>query len=335
MKRPTHLTVENVAEVLLKKGRITQDQYKDILIKGGAQRAKLQKYQESNSGRRYQQAANLITPAEIISSFNLLIPDGSGRLLSEDDITRAVAEEAGMAYQKIDPLKLHLDVVTSHISKPYALRHLVVPIEEDREKVTLAVVDPYNLEHIESLQIAKNIKLQLVLSSKTDILKIIREFYGFRASVQAAESERISSTELGNLEQYIRMRGQDEIEANDQHITSAVEYLMHYAFDQRASDIHIEPKRDKSYVRLRIDGMMHYIYTIPRALHAPIPSRIKIMSRMNIAEKRRPQDGRIKTSFGGKEMELRVSTIPVAFGEKVVIRIFDPEVLLQDLDQLG
>jgi general secretion pathway protein E len=335
MKKPTHLTVEYVLEVLLKKGKITQDQFKDVQIKGNAQRAKLQKYQETNASRRQYQAANIITPAEIISSFNLLIPDGSGRLLSEDDITRAVAEESGMEYKKIDPLKLKLDVVTSHISKPYAMRHLVVPIEENNTLVTLAVVDPYNLDHIESLRIAKNIKVSLVLASKTDVLKIIREFYGFRASVQAAESERITSTELGNLEQYIKLRGQDEIEANDQHITSAVEYLMHYAFDQRASDIHIEPKREKSYVRLRIDGVMHYIYTIPRALHAPILSRIKIMSRMNIAEKRRPQDGRIKPSYGGKEMELRVSTIPVAFGEKVVIRIFDPEVLMQDLDQLG
>jgi general secretion pathway protein E len=188
---------------------------------------------------------------------------------------------------------------------------------------------------VESLQNARNIKINTVLSSKTDILKIVREFYGFRASVRAAEEERITSDELQNLEQLVKLKGQEEIEANDQHVTNAVEYLLHYAFEQRASDIHIEPKRDKSYVRLRIDGVLHYIYTIPRKLHSPMVSRIKIMSRMNIADKRRPQDGRIKTNFAGKEIELRVSTVPVTFGEKVVVRIFDPEILMQDLDQLG
>ena len=114
-----------------------------------------------------------------------------------------------------------------------------------------------------------------------------------------------------------------------------MEYLLHYAFDQRASDIHIEPKKEKAFVRLRIDGILHYIHTIPKVIHAPIISRIKMLSRMDIAEKRRPQDGRIKTNYNGKDIEIRVSTLPVAFGEKVVIRIFDPEVLLQDIDHLG
>jgi general secretion pathway protein E len=141
--------------------------------------------------------------------------------------------------------------------------------------------------------------------------------------------------ELGSLEQYVRLKGQGEIEATDQHIVNAVEYLLHYAFDQRASDIHIEPKKEKSFIRLRIDGMLHYIHTIPKSIHAPIVSRIKMLSRMDIAEKRRPQDGRIKTNYRGKDIEIRVSTLPVAFGEKVVIRIFDPEILLQDIDQLG
>ncbi|MEK7197755.1 MAG: GspE/PulE family protein [Nitrospirota bacterium] len=143
------------------------------------------------------------------------------------------------------------------------------------------------------------------------------------------------STELSNLEQYFKLRGHGEIEATDQHIVNAVEFLLHYAFDQRASDIHVEPKREKTFVRLRIDGVLHYIHTIPKSIHPPLVSRIKMLSRMDIAEKRRPQDGRIKTNYKGKEIELRVSSIPVAFGEKIVIRIFDPEVLLQDLDQLG
>ncbi|MDO9026581.1 MAG: GspE/PulE family protein, partial [bacterium] len=335
MTASPHLTLEQVAQMLLKCGRITPDQHRDVLVKAPAQRAKLQKYQESAYSRRLHQAANIITPAEVISSLNIQIQGQPGRYLTEDMITQDMAQELKLPYRKIDPLKLQLDVVTSHVARPYAIRHLIVPLEEEAGTVTMAVADPSNLEILESLETARNIRIKIVLSSKTDILKIVREFYGFRASVRAAENDRITSDELNNLEQFVKLKGQEEIEANDQHVTSAVEYLLHYAFEQRASDIHIEPKRDKSYIRLRIDGVLHYIYTIPRKLHAPIISRIKIMSRMNIADKRRPQDGRIKTSYAGKDIELRVSTVPVTFGEKVVIRIFDPEILMQDLDQLG
>jgi len=114
-----------------------------------------------------------------------------------------------------------------------------------------------------------------------------------------------------------------------------VNYLFTYAFEQRASDIHIEPKRNTSKVRMRIDGMLHNVYDLPKAVHSAIVSRIKTLSRMDMAEKRRPQDGRIKMDKGGVEVEIRVSTIPVAFGEKVVLRIMDPDILFQDLENLG
>jgi general secretion pathway protein E len=143
------------------------------------------------------------------------------------------------------------------------------------------------------------------------------------------------SSELSNLEQLFKMRSRDEIESSDQHIISAVEFVLKYAFDQRASDIHIEPKRDKSLIRFRIDGILHNIHTVPGNLHPAMVSRLKLLSRLDVAEKRRPQDGRIKTGHMGKDIELRVSTLPVAFGEKVVIRIFDPEILMQKLDQIG
>ncbi|MEJ2202343.1 MAG: GspE/PulE family protein, partial [Desulfuromonadaceae bacterium] len=177
--------------------------------------------------------------------------------------------------------------------------------------------------------------IRRVLASRSDILKVLGEFFGFRASVLAAANEMGHGNELSNLEQYFQMRGQAEIEGSDKHIISAVEALLRYAFEQRASDIHIEPKREKSLVRLRVDGVLHNIHTVPSKLHPPIVSRIKLLSRLDLAEKRRPQDGRIKTRHKDKEIELRVSTLPVAFGEKVVIRIFDPEVLMQDLDRLG
>ena len=329
------LTIEFVAALLRKRGLITEADERELAIKGDAGKARLRKSHESfYSSRRLQTVSETISPAEVIASFELLVP-GTEKYLTEDMITEAIASEAGLPYRKIDPLKLNLETVTSQIPRPFAQRHLVVPIEEKGGIITLAVADPFNLEGVENLKATRKMKFELVLSSKSDILKLVREFYGFRYSVNAAQKESGGVSDLGNLEQYVRLKGSMELEATDQHIVNAVEYLLHYAYDQKASDIHIEPKRERSLVRLRIDGVLHYIHSVPRAVHPSIVSRIKMLSRMDIAEKRKPQDGRIKTSFRDREMELRVSTLPTAFGEKIVIRIFDPEVLFQDLSGLG
>ena len=334
MTQKKGLTIKNVAQIILRKGLISEDQFKEIMVKGEAQSARLQSYQQAGYSRRFHKAPELVSPAEVISSFNLLIP-GSSRVLTEDAITEAIASAISMDYLKLDPLKLNLDIVTGSVPRPFALKHMIVPVAEKDGVLTLAMADPYDTESIESLCSARKIKIKRVLSSKSDILKILYEFFGFRASVLAAQSEIKTSLDIGNLEQYVRLKGQQEIESTDQNIVRAVEFLLLYAFDQRASDIHIEPKRDLSLVRFRVDGVLHNIHTVPKQLHPAIVSRIKMLSRMDLAEKRRPQDGRIKTDKMGKEIELRVSTLPTAFGEKVVIRIFDPEVLMQDLDLIG
>ncbi len=328
------LSIKNVAQIILKKNLISEDQYREILVKGDAQGARLQSSQQAGYSRRFHQTPELVSPAEVISSFNLLIP-GIGRVLTEDAITEAIASAIGMEYLKLDPLKLDLEIVTGSIPRPFALKHTIVPVADTGGVLTVAVADPHDNEGIESLCIAKKIKIKRALSSRSDILKILREFFGFRASVLAAQTEIATSFDIGNLEQYVRLKGHQEIESTDKNIITAVEFLLRYAFDQRASDIHIEPKRELSLIRFRIDGVLHNIHTVPKQLHPAIVSRIKMLSRMDLAEKRRPQDGRIKTDNKGKEIELRVSTLPTAFGEKVVIRIFDPEVLMQDLDRIG
>lgn len=327
------LTIDYIADLLVTRGLMTKDQREDVRIKGEAQRARMYKAQESfYASRRLHTLHEPVSPAEVIASFDF---EKDGKVITEDAITEAIAEEVKIPYKKIDPLKLNMDVVTSNIPRPFAQRHLMVPIEEEKGVVTLAVADPFNLEAVESLKRMTKMKVKLVLSSKSDILKIVREFYGFRSSVIAAEKEISGSVDLGNLEQYVKLKGTTEIEATDQHIVNAVEYMLHYAYDQRASDIHLEPKRDKTLVRFRIDGVLHNIHVIPRVVHPSVVSRIKMLSRMDIAEKRRPQDGRIKTSYHGKEVELRISTLPTAFGEKVVMRIFDPDILCQELKDLG
>jgi general secretion pathway protein E len=275
-----------------------------------------------------------VSAIEVAASLGLAPPEASGQTLTEDMITEIVAKYAGLPFKKIDPLKLNPEIITQILSRAFARRWVAVPIEREDDKLTVAVADPFNLEVVENIE-RMGYKVSRVLSPKTDILKIITEFYGFRSSVTAAAKEMAAEVDLGNLEQFVKMKSVSEIEATDKHIVNAVEFLFRYAFDQRASDIHIEPKREVTEVRLRIDGMLHTIHKVPKAVHPAMISRIKMLSRMDIAEKRRPQDGRIKTDYKGREVELRVSTMPVAFGEKVVIRIFDPDILLQDLEELG
>ena len=335
MQKKKTVTVKNLGQILLQRGLIDAGQLQELSAKSEAQAQRLTGAQQAGYSRRLTQIPEKVSAAEVIASLNLEIPDSGGRVLSEDAITEVLAAAVGLPYLKINPLKLDLELVTAHISRPFALKHLIVPVDFSAGVVTLAVADPFNDEVIEELKSVKRMEFRRVLASRNDILKILREFFGFRASVLAAESEVGTAVDLGNLEQFVRLKMGHEIEGNDRNIVTAVEFLLQYAFDQRASDIHIEPKRDKSLVRLRVDGVLHNVHAVPKQLHPPMVSRIKMLSRMDLAEKRRPQDGRIKTTHQGKEIELRVSTLPVAFGEKVVIRIFDPDVLMQELDQIG
>lgn len=335
MPEPKKLTIENLAHLMEQRGFLSRDQLCDVLAKGKAQESRLFSHLNSGGVRRTRTCAEHISPVEVLASFNFEINGSPSHLLNEDAITESLAAATGLPYFKIDPLKLDLHVVTDHIPRQFALKNLIVAVEERNSVITVAVADPFNEAIVNELAAARRLEIRRVLSSKSDILKILREFYGFRASVVAAEAEASSTVDLGNLEQFFKLKGEQEIEGTDTHVVSAVDFLLNYAFDQHASDIHIEPKRETSLIRFRIDGVMHNIHVIPKPLHAPIVSRIKMLSRMDLAEKRRPQDGRIKTNFKNKDIELRVSTVPVAFGEKVVIRIFDPDILLQDLDSMG
>ncbi|HEY5672831.1 MAG TPA: GspE/PulE family protein [Malonomonas sp.] len=334
MTSKPELTLTTVSRLLHRRKLINEEQLQLVLEQGAEQQTRLQKQLNSGRSRKSGKATEQLSPAEVISSFNLEIP-GSKKLLSEDIITEALAKATGLPYLKIDPLKLNLDIITQHISRAFALNNLIVPVEVKNGIVTFAVSNPTNTQALEELERTRRIKTARVLTSHSDIKRILGEFFGFRASVIAAEAEMKQTTDFSNLEQYFQMRGPQQDEANDKHIISAVDSLLQYAFDQRASDIHIEPKRDKSLIRMRVDGVLHNIHNIPKNLHPSIVSRIKLLARLDLAEKRRPQDGRIKTEHKGKEIELRVSTLPVAFGEKVVIRVFDPDILMQDLDKIG
>ena len=331
------MTIEHISDMLLEQYLISPDQRSAIIAQQHEWKAKLKRILalKRNGLVSLDSSTHEITPVDIISSMKLKTP-GSGGELTEEVIMHAIAHKLGLPFKKINPLELDLDVVTKMIAKPFAIKHLVVPIALEDGELKVAMYNPLNHEALDDVKRVSRFTISPVVSTKTDILKIITEFYGFKSSIIAAEKELVSPlVDLGNLEQYVKLQSGREIESTDQHVKKSVDYLLNYAFEQRASDIHIEPKRDAGSCRIRIDGILHTIYSLPKGVYPAIISRIKSLARLNIAEKRRPQDGRMKVAYGEKEAELRVSTIPVAFGEKAVLRVLNPDVLFQNLEELG
>lgn len=333
------LSAQRVCSILLKRGLISKEQKEEIFKKKDALRQKLEKLQmiRDASGGSSSRIMNPITIIDIISFLKLDRKDDPTRELDEETIFQALAEEWRIDYKKIDPLKLDLNLVTTTIPRSFAMKHLVLPVAVQDGWLTVATPNPHNLEVMEDISRVSQLRVKPVVSSKSDIIRLIDEFYGFRRSIAAAEEQFSRPTlDLGNLEQYVKLREARDLPSDDRHIVNAVDHLFNYAFDQRASDIHIEPKRNTSLVRLRIDGVLHSIYQLPRSVHGALISRVKALSRLDMAEKRRPQDGRMKIDRGqGVEAEIRVSTIPTAFGEKSVLRILDPDILFQDIGELG
>ncbi len=334
LQRASDFTVEFVAEVLAKQGLITDDARRTAFAREGPQRARLLREQASRTGGRGLKRAEL-SPVELIASFKFPDARRESELVDEDKATQAVAQALGIGYRKIDPLKLDAQLITRTLSRPFARKHAVLPLEKKNDALVVATANPFDRELFESLRGLTGQAVQPVLSAPADIHRAIAEVYGFREQIREAQTQLTrGAPDVGNLEQFVNLSGLEALEASSEPVIAAVEYLLHYAFEQRASDIHVEPRREECIIRMRIDGVLHPVYRVPKAVHGAIANRFKIMSRLDIAQ-RRPQDGRIRTARGETEMELRVSTIPTAFGDKIVIRILDPNVLVRDLSELG
>jgi general secretion pathway protein E len=321
-----NLTPELVADILVRQGYLAAEQSETI-----KQEAKALPHRLRNSSAFEQKALAY----DLILQLRLPNRRDSGGALTELDVAQAVAADAKLDHIRIDSLNLNADLIESKMSRPFAKRHRMIPLDMANGKLRVALANPYDMEGIDFFRRIAGRDVQFVVASEPDILKALTEFYGLRHSVKRAERDLTSGIDLGNLEQLVRMKSESEIESSDQHVVNAVEFMLQHAFESRASDIHVEPKREESLIRFRIDGVLHDIQRMPKIVHAAVTSRIKTMSRLDIAERRRPQDGRVKMNRGGREVELRVSTLPVAFGEKVVMRIFDPQVVMQDLPGLG
>ena len=286
---------------------------------------------------RRSAVANQQHPLEFLAAQQLDDLQRPGKKLDLETLTVWLAERAGQPYLRIDPLKIDVAAVTPLMSYAFAQRHSILAVAVDSSAVTIASSQPFvhgweaNLTHVLKRPIKR------VVANPADIQRFTVEFYRLAKSVSGASGSEQKISGVGNFEQLLNLGASDqEPDANDSHIVNIVDWLFQYAFQQRASDIHIEPRREQGTVRFRIDGVLHNVYQFPPQVAMAVVSRLKTLGRMNVAEKRKPQDGRVKTKTpDGGEVELRLSTLPTAFGEKMVMRIFDPEVLLKGFDQLG
>jgi len=276
-------------------------------------------------------------PVTIIAEAKLRSPVPPNGPLNAEALTAWLGARLQIPFFHIDPLKIDLRAVTDVMSSEYAQRRGILPVGSSGKEVTIATCEPFMRAWEAELAEMLRVSVKRVIANPVDIERYQGEFYNLAKSVKRAEKAGVQTSGLSNFEQLVELgKAGRQLDANDHHIVHLVDWLWQYAFDQRASDIHLEPRRDVGIIRFRIDGVLHEVYQIPYPVLVAMTSRIKILGRMDVVEKRRPQDGRIKTRMpDGEEIELRLSTLPTAHGEKVVMRIFDPEVLTRDFGDLG
>ena len=313
------ISLENILDLLVKQEIVEQEQAHMI------------------SSLVSRQDRKNLHPIEIIANRQWANKSQPEQVISLDFLTDWLASESGLERYYFDPLKMDVASCTSIMSYAYASRFQILAVKVSPEEVLMAVTDPYNTEWKDELDRIVARPIKTVLANPGELKSYLLEFYSIsKAMDNAGSSPDQVPANLQNLEQLIELGKLGSVDADDQHIVSIVDWLLQYAFNQRASDIHIEPRREQGNVRFRIDGVMHQVYVIPANITSAVISRIKIMGRLDVAEKRKPQDGRIKTrSPDGVEIEMRLSSMPTAFGEKLVLRIFDPEVLVKNFSALG
>jgi general secretion pathway protein E len=325
------------ASLLGRRGRLELDELLATLVVDGYLLADDAK--QVRMGVRAGRSTVELHPLVLIANAKLANQHEKGRPLSLEALTEWLAGHAGLPYLKIDPMKINVASATQVVSHAYAKRHRILPIAASPGEVTFATCEPFEAGWAPDLAQMLRRDIKRVVASPIDINRYLQEFYGVQRSIQLAQDAKGSSdasSAILNFEQLVELGKSGEVGADDRHVVHIVDWLLQYAFEQRASDIHLEPRRDTGHIRFRIDGIMQKVFELPAPVMTAVTARIKILARMDVAEKRRPQDGRIKTrSSSGREVELRISNMPTAFGEKVVMRIFDPDLVVKDFAQLG
>lgn len=315
-------------------GRLDFDQVTAAMVADGLVAASdVERIRFSGQGAR---TASEVHPLVLLA--NLKLAAASGGELGLERLTEWLATRTGTRYLRIDPTRVDVAAVTALVSHAYARRHRFLPLAVDSERLLVATSEPLAQEWLLDLQHLARRRIELAMVNPLDLHRYTMEFYGVTRSVRGARGDvrGEASGILPSFEQLVELGRSGDVNADDQHVVHIVDWLLQYAFEQRASDIHLEPRRDMGRMRFRIDGVLHKVFEVPPAVMTAMVSRIKVLGRMDLAERRRPQDGRIKTrSPGGREVEMRLSTMPTAFGEKCVMRIFDPDAAFKSIDQLG
>jgi len=322
-QRPKRLDLQAIFSWLLADGIVEKDKVK-------AHFAQAQGILKSAAGSMH--------PLTAVAQCKLLSNQPPHRLLTLDILTEWCAAKVGLPFIRIDPLKIDFTRVADVMSASYAARFNILPVDISATTLTVATADPFAIEWENEIARISRRRIELVMANPLDIAQYISQFFSLAKSIRDASKTNAQDVALrNNFEQLVELgKANKQFDANDQHIVNIVDWLWGYAFEQRASDIHLEPKREFAAVRFRIDGVLHQVYQVPAAVMLAMTARIKLLGRMDVIEKRRPQDGRIKTrTHSGQEVELRLSTMPTAFGEKLVMRIFDPEVVVKTLPELG
>ena len=319
---PSHdrwLNLNNLLSALLAQNRIQQSCATQAMV------------------RSREASSATLHPLVFLAQQQFCDPDRGGRILDLETLTAWLANHAGQPYLRLDPLKVDVATVTGAMSFAFAQRHGIIAVASDASAITIASAQPWVSSWEADLRQSLKRPIRRVIANPLEIQRLSVEFFQLAKSVTGAALNDQKTSPLANFEQLLTLgTGDREPDANDAHIVNIVDWLFQYAFEQRASDIHLEPRREKGCVRFRIDGVLHDVYQFPPQVAVAVVSRLKSLGRMNVAEKRKPQDGRIKTRLPqGAEVELRLATLPTAFGEKMVMRIFDPQVLLKSFDQLG
>ena len=309
-----------VMRELLEEGRITREEFNVI----------------STTPREKQEMS--WHALQVVAKHQLEDRTRPGKPLTIEFLSQWLAEKAGMELFHLDPLKTKVEQVTTIMSYAFSERHSILAVDVSRNQVVVGCDQPFDLSWQEHLKATlRDRELKTVFVNPADLRRYRIEFYNLSRSIAGARDaggQNLSG--VTNFEQLLELGGKGSLDADDQHIVAIVDWILQYAFDQRASDIHLEPRRDVGRMRFRIDGVLHDVYELPASIMAAVVARLKILSRLNVAEKRKPQDGRLKTkSPDGDEIELRISTLATAFGEKMVMRIFDPDVLVRTFEQLG
>ena len=260
----------------------------------------------------------------------------TGKPLDIETLTQYLAQRSGLAYLRIDPLRVDVGRVGEVMSASYAERHKVLPVQVTTKEVVIATAEPFITDWVSEVERQARRAVRCVVANPLDIKRFTAEFFALAKSVRAAEKAG-GAASAASFEQLVELgKSNKQLDANDQGVVKVVDWLWQYAFDQRASDIHLEPRREQGVIRFRIDGVLHPVYQMPMGVLNAMVARIKLLGRMDVVEKRRPLDGRIKTrNPSGEEVEMRLSTLPTAFGEKMVMRIFDPDNTVKNLDALG